>query len=92
MNLPQGTNVTTVNPLTTTTEATTKPTDREVQVVELVLTGASNASIATQLQITEKTVKFHMTNVMRKKGLKSRSQLMAEEIRRLQGLVGANAK
>lgn len=89
MNLPQGT-----APLKATAESPLitpiiKPTDREVQVVELVLTGAANATIAAQLNISEKTVKFHMTNVMRKQGLKSRSQLMAAEIQRLQGLLNA---
>ena len=41
-------------------------TERELQVVNLVLETNSNKDIATQLEITERTVKSHMHNVFEK--------------------------
>lgn len=48
----------------------------EARVVELVLQGLSNDEIADVLKLSVKSVKFHLTRVFRKQGVKSRSQLM----------------
>ena len=51
-------------------------TEREFLVADLVSRGLSNKEIANQLFITEKTVKFHLTNTYKKMGVKSRAQLI----------------
>lgn len=52
-------------------------TERERAVLDLVLSGLSNAEITRVLQVTESTVKFHISNIFRKLMVRSRSQLMA---------------
>jgi len=42
--------------------------EAEVKVAALVVTGMSNHEIASQLKITEKTVKFHLTRIYKKTG------------------------
>ncbi len=49
--------------------------DREREVVRLVARGQSNKQVATELFITESTVKFHLHNVMRKFGTRNRSEV-----------------
>lgn len=49
--------------------------DRELQVADLIGTGASNKEIARQLSITERTVKAHLTAVFDKLGVRDRLQL-----------------
>ncbi|MDV2477120.1 helix-turn-helix transcriptional regulator [Rhodococcus zopfii] len=53
-------------------------TDRETEVVRLVLTGASNAAIAAELVITVDTVKSHVKRILRKLGVTNRSELIAK--------------
>ena len=50
--------------------------NREVEVAELVSKGLANKEVADQLFVTEKTVKFHLTNIYKKMNIKSRSQLI----------------
>lgn len=50
-------------------------TEREWQVARLVGEGLSNKAIAQQLQITERTVKAHLTNIFEKTQSKDRFQL-----------------
>lgn len=50
--------------------------NREAEVAELVTQGLSNKEVANQLFVTEKTVKFHLTNIYKKMNLKSRAQLI----------------
>lgn len=50
--------------------------EREQQVAELVSKGFSNREVAINLHIIEKTVKFHLTNIYKKMGMKSRAQLI----------------
>lgn len=52
-------------------------TDRERQVEQLLILGWSNKEIAEKLQITEKTVKFHMTSIFKLSGIQSRSRYIA---------------
>lgn len=49
---------------------------RERDVAALVSKGLSNKEVANQMTLTEKTIKFHLTNTYRKLGLKSRAQLI----------------
>jgi DNA-binding NarL/FixJ family response regulator len=50
-------------------------TPRERQIVELLSGGASNKEIAKRLNVTERTVKAHLTAIFRKLGLSGRLQL-----------------
>ncbi len=47
-------------------------TEREHQILELVAAGDSNKEIATQLHLSEKTVKHHMTNILQKLQVRNR--------------------
>lgn len=51
-------------------------TERERQVVELVLKGQTNRAIAQQLNIREHTVEKHMGSIMNRLGIRSRHQLV----------------
>jgi len=53
-------------------EGGAKLTDRESEVLRLVAVGHSNVEIATQLNISVKTVEVHKANAMRKLGLSGR--------------------
>ncbi len=48
--------------------------EREMDVLRLVASGASNREIARQLYITEGTVKNHISNVLKKLGFRDRTQ------------------
>ncbi len=48
-------------------------TDRELQVLRLVADGMSNKQVAAALAISEKTVKAHMTSVLKSTGTENRS-------------------
>ncbi len=50
-------------------------TDRERQVLELILLARSNREIARQLGIEERTVKAHMGRLMKKTGAENRIEL-----------------
>ncbi|OOL33610.1 LuxR family transcriptional regulator [Rhodococcus rhodochrous] len=53
-------------------------TEREADVVRLILTGASNAAIAAELVITVDTVKSHVKRILRKLGATNRAELIAK--------------
>ncbi len=56
--------------------------DRELQVLRLVATGATNKEIGAALFIAEGTVKNHLTNILGKLGVRDRTQaaLKAKEL------------
>ncbi|TBH76575.1 response regulator transcription factor [Aquirufa nivalisilvae] len=49
---------------------------REFRVVQLAQQGCSNKEIAQQLNIQESTVKSHRRNIMKKLGLKGKSEFI----------------
>jgi RNA polymerase sigma factor (sigma-70 family) len=51
-------------------------TDREREIVKWVMQGMMNKEIATQLGISEKTVKAHLRNIFRKLKVSRRAQLL----------------
>jgi len=52
-------------------------TEREVEILKLVATGRTNRAIASELVISEKTVATHVSSVLTKLGLPSRSAATA---------------
>jgi DNA-binding NarL/FixJ family response regulator len=47
---------------------------RELSILEVLQSGASNQEIAKQLFLAEQTVKFHLTNIYRKLGVSTRTE------------------
>ena len=54
---------------------------REQEVLGLLVTGAANREIALQLNITQRTVKAHVTSILNKLGVSSRTEAAAVAIR-----------
>jgi LuxR family maltose regulon positive regulatory protein len=56
---------------------------REVEVLELIVSGHSNGQIGAQLEIAESTVKWHAKNIFGKLGVKNRTSaaLAAQQLR-----------
>ena len=52
-------------------------TAREVEVLRLVASGQSNANIAAELVLSEKTVARHLSNIFTKLGVSSRTAAAA---------------
>lgn len=52
-----------------------RPSDREIEVIRLVMDGATNAEIATTLGLSEKTVESHLRRLFDRYGLLSRTEL-----------------
>ena len=53
---------------------TTGLSDREIEVIRLLASGARDKEIAAQLSVTTHTVKFHLKNVYRKLGVQTRAE------------------
>lgn len=51
-----------------------KLTAREIEVLALVAEGESNRDIAARLMISEKTVKNHISSILRKLGMSRRTE------------------
>jgi len=62
-------------------------TSRELEVLQLVASGATNGEIAQRLWVTEQTVKFHLSNVYRKLEVGNRTE--ASHYAHVNGLVRA---
>jgi DNA-binding NarL/FixJ family response regulator len=67
------------------TESRNELTAREIQVLELIVQGATNREIAVALSIAEDTVKIHLRNILEKLHLHNRIQAAVYAVR--QGLV-----
>jgi DNA-binding NarL/FixJ family response regulator len=64
-----------------TPETTEALTDREMEVLHLLVQGHSNKEIARALQIAEDTVKVHVKHILAKLGVQSRTQAVLYAIR-----------
>ena len=64
-------------------------TERETEVLRLMAQGKANKEIARSLNISEKTVKVHVSNILSKLGVQSRTQATLYAIR--VGLVSAGS-
>jgi DNA-binding NarL/FixJ family response regulator len=49
-------------------------TERERSILEALAKGKSNDEISKELWVTQQTVKFHLTNIYRKLGVKNRTE------------------
>jgi two-component system, NarL family, response regulator LiaR len=56
-------------------------TGRETEVLELLARGKANKQIATSLYVSEKTVKAHVSSILMKLGVKSRTQAALHAVR-----------
>lgn len=56
-------------------------TQREKSILSLCAVGLNNTDIATRLQISERTVRFHLGNTYRKLGAAGRAQALTRAIR-----------
>ena len=57
-------------------------TPREVQVLELLAEGLPNKAIAVKLQISDQTVKFHVSSISGKLGARNRTDAVRRAVRR----------
>jgi DNA-binding NarL/FixJ family response regulator len=67
-------------------DPTAELTARELEVLRLVATGKPNKEIATELSISERTARTHVSRILRKLDLSSRTQAALWAVR--EGLVG----
>jgi DNA-binding NarL/FixJ family response regulator len=56
-------------------------TKRESDVLQLLLIGKTNKQIALDLSISDYTVRDHVSSLLRKRGVRSRMELMAKQVR-----------
>jgi DNA-binding NarL/FixJ family response regulator len=70
-------------------ESTSGLTRRELEILQLVAEGHSNAELARMLWVTEQTVKFHLSNIYRKLNVSNRTE--ASRWAQLRGLLPAEA-
>ena len=57
-------------------------TEREVHVIRRVASGKSNKEIAAELDISEGTIKVHVSNILRKLGVTGRTEAIATAVKR----------
>jgi DNA-binding NarL/FixJ family response regulator len=56
-------------------------TEREVEVLKLMTGGYSNREIARALQVTEGTVKNHVSSILSKLGVRDRTRAVLQAVR-----------
>ena len=56
-------------------------TQRETEILRLVVEGLSNKAIAQALSVSENTVKYHMKNILQKLGVQNRTEAATHAIR-----------
>jgi DNA-binding NarL/FixJ family response regulator len=61
-------------PATKTLDDSPGLTRRELEILQLVAEGHSNAELARMLWVTEQTVKFHLSNIYRKLNVSNRTE------------------
>ncbi len=57
-------------------------TERELEVLKLMVQGKSNCEISTDLNVVEGTVKFHVRNILQKLGVSDRTQAVIAALKR----------
>jgi two-component system response regulator DevR len=57
-----------------TTERQSRLTRRELEILQLLAQGHSNAQLAKLLWVTEQTIKFHLSNIYRKLNVSNRTE------------------
>jgi len=63
-------------------EDTSMLTRRELEILQLVGEGHSNAQVGRMLWVTEQTVKFHLSNIYRKLDVRNRTEAVQHAVRR----------
>jgi DNA-binding NarL/FixJ family response regulator len=83
----EGTGALVVTPMTITPapEEAACLTRRELEILQLVAEGHSNAALSRMLWVTEQTVKFHLSNIYRKLDVSNRTE--ASRWAQLRGLL-----
>ncbi|NJK99532.1 MAG: response regulator transcription factor [Spirulinaceae cyanobacterium SM2_1_0] len=66
---------------TSRTQSDIQLTEREQEVLNLLVEGKSNVQIAEQLYVTVATVKAHLTSIFEKLGVKSRTQTIVKALK-----------
>ena len=56
-------------------------TEREIEVLRLLVRGWTNAAVAEALSVSERTVRFHVTNICSKLGVDTRNEAIAWAMR-----------
>ncbi|NWF62258.1 MAG: response regulator transcription factor [Fischerella sp.] len=56
-------------------------TPREIEVLDMLGSGLSNKAIAKRLQISEHTVKFHISSIFQKLGVSTRTEAVTVGVR-----------
>lgn len=56
---------------------------REMQVLQYLMQGKSNKSIADQLYLSERTIKFHCSNIYKKLNIDNRTNLILKMTEKL---------
>ena len=69
-------------------DAASELTRRELEILQLVAEGHTNATLAKMLWVTEQTVKFHLSNIYRKLNVSNRTE--ASRWAQVHDLLGAN--
>jgi DNA-binding NarL/FixJ family response regulator len=77
-------------PTTTSLDHAPGLTRRELEILQLVAEGHSNAELARMLWVTEQTVKFHLSNIYRKLNVANRTE--ASRWAQLRGLLETPAQ
>ena len=70
-----------LHPLTGSRDMRAALSDRELQVVRLVAEGLSNKQISIRLELSDKTVKNHISHILAKLNLSARTQVAVHALR-----------
>jgi two-component system, NarL family, response regulator len=62
--------------------ASSELSDRELEVLQLITTGKSTQAVSKTLNITERTVNFHINHILSKLGVEDRTQAVVVALRR----------
>jgi DNA-binding NarL/FixJ family response regulator len=62
-------------------EEDSRLTQREIELLQLVVDGLSNKAIADRLAVSENTVKYHIKNILQKLGVQNRTEAATHALR-----------